>query len=198
MRRPHFLLIAVAALAACGRLHEPAPTGSPLQPPTRAAAVDEGLADLSAYRLGIGDRVRVDVFGEPDLSKELTVDGTGHISYPLLGLVHAQRKTSAELETSIRNGLASGYLVKPDVRVIVVQYRPFYVAGQVKKAGAYAYTIGLTVEKALAIAGGLTNLASTRQMYVVREDAPSQKRVRVNLGSPVLPGDTLFVGEGLF
>lgn len=154
--------------------------------------------DLTAYRLGTGDKVRIDVFGEPDLSLEAVVDGTGHISYPLLGSVPAQKKTAPELEALLREGLAAGYLKSPDVRVSVVQYRPFYTIGQVRKPGSYPYVMGLTVERAIAIAGGLTNLASTRQIYLVRESSGQTQRIKVGLDAAVLPGDTLLVEEGLF
>lgn len=154
--------------------------------------------DLSAYRLGIGDRVRVSVFGEPDLSLDADVDATGHLSYPLLGSVPAMRKTAAELARVIAKGLAGGYLVNPDVRVTVVQYRPVYVTGQVNRAGAYPYSIGLTVEKALTLAGGMTRIGSERGVYLLREDAPASQRRRVRMDEPVLPGDTLVVEESLF
>ncbi|MGQ0586158.1 MAG: polysaccharide biosynthesis/export family protein [Gammaproteobacteria bacterium] len=154
--------------------------------------------DLSAYRLGIGDRVRVSVFGEADLSLDADIDATGHLSYPLLGSVPAQKKTAAELSRELAAGLANGYLVNPDVRVTVIQYRPFYVTGQVNRAGAYPYTAGLTVEKALALAGGLTRLASERGIYRLPEDAPTSARRRARMDDPVLPGDTLVVEEGLF
>lgn len=183
---------AIALLAACT-----APATKPraaAQPP----AAPPAQADLLAYRLGIGDRVRIDVFGEPDLSIEAVLDGTGQIAYPLIGPVPARLKTASELEQAIRTGLAAGYLRDPSVRVAVVQYRPFYTIGQVKKPGAYPYVIGLTVEKALALAGGLTNVASTRQMYLLREDATQSKRIKVGLDAIVLPGDTLLVEEGLF
>jgi polysaccharide biosynthesis/export protein VpsN len=186
---------AMALLAGCG-LHS-----SPARKPARANAaptLPAGMPDLSAYRLGIGDKVRIDVFGEPDLSIEAFVDGTGHIGYPLLGAVLALQKTAAELREVLTTGLAGGYLVDPDVRVTVVQYRPFYTIGQVRRPGSYAYVIGLTVEKALAIAGGLTDLASTRHMFLLREDTAQGKRIKVGLDALVLPGDTLLVEEGLF
>lgn len=154
--------------------------------------------DLSAYRLGIGDKVRIDVFGEADLSLDTTIDPTGRISYPLLGSVQALRQTARELEQAIAKGLAAGYLVNPDVRVTVVQYRAFYVIGQVQRAGAYPFIIGLTVEKALALAGGMTNLASVRHIYLLHEDQPTEQRVKVGMDAPVLPGDTLLVEESLF
>ena len=156
------------------------------------------IADLSAYRLGIGDRVRVSVFGEADLSVDGDIDATGHLSYPLLGPVPALRKTADELARDIAAGLSAGYLVNPDVRVAVIQYRPVYLIGQVARPGAYPYSVGLTVEKAVALAGGLTRIASERSIYRLPEAAPASDRRRVRMGDPVLPGDTLVVEESLF
>ena len=166
------------------------------QRPAPAAATP--VADLSAYRLGVGDRVRVSVFGEPDLSLDGDVDATGHLSYPLLGRVPALRKTADELARDIAKGLSNGYLVNPDVRVAVIQYRPIYLTGQVGRPGAYPYTVGLTVEKAIALAGGLTRIASERGISRLHEDAPASERRRVRMDEPVLPGDTLVVEESLF
>lgn len=177
------------ACAACTLL-EPEP---PLLRPATATG-----PDLSGYRLGVGDRLRIDVYGEPDLSLEASVDPTGRFSYPLLGSVEALGKTARELQTRLTLGLAAGYLINPDVRVTVIHYRPFYVIGQVRRAGAYPYVTGLTVEKALALAGGLTNIASTRRIYILREDAPTTERQRASMDSQVLPGDTLLVEESLF
>ena len=179
-------LVAVLTLAGCQ---------SEAQRPTTAAATP---VDLSAYRLGIGDRVRVAVFGEPDLSLDGDIDGTGHLSYPLLGRVPALRKTADDLARDIAKGLSNGYLINPDVRVAVIQYRPIYLTGQVARPGAYPYTVGLTVEKAVALAGGLTRIASERGIYRLHEDAPTAERRRVKMDDPVLPGDTLVVEESLF
>lgn len=191
MTGTRLLLLCVAALLAACATRQEQPTRS-----SRPAAA--AVPDLSAYRLGIGDKVRIDVFGEPDLSLDANVDPTGHISYPLLGSLAALRKTASQLQGDIAKGLAAGYLVNPDVRVTVVQYRPIYVTGQVHRAGAYPFSIGLTVEKALALAGGMTNLASTRKIHLLREDQPGDQRVRVGLDALVLPGDTLLVEESLF
>jgi polysaccharide biosynthesis/export protein VpsN len=181
------------AVTGCATEPTPAPSNKVVRPAAPASA-----PDLSAYRLGIGDKVRIDVFNEPDLSLEATIDPTGRISYPLLGSVESLRKTARELQDAISQGLAAGYLINPDVRVTVVQYRPFYVTGQVQRPGAYPFVVGLTVEKALALAGGMTNLASSRAIYLLREDRPLDQRVRVVLDAAVLPGDTLLVEESLF
>ena len=190
--------LSVAMTVGCTMFQEP--QGRPSSPPPAAPATPtaDRMPDLSGYRLGVGDRVKVDVFGEADLSIEAAVDGTGRINYPLLGAVPASRRTAKDLQEAISTGLANGYLRNPDVRVSIVQYRPFYIVGQVRKAGAYPFVLGLTVEKALALAGGLTNLASTRRIYVLREDAPTSQRVKVSLDALVSPGDTLMVEESLF
>ena len=180
-------LLLAALLAGCQSSAAPRPEAKPA-----------GAPDLSAYRLGIGDRVRVSVFGEPDLSIDADVDASGHMSYPLLGPVPAARKTAAELAKAIATGLANGYLVNPDVRVAVIQYRPIFVTGQVGRPGAYPYSVGLTVEKAITLAGGLTRIASERGVFLLPEDAPSSQRRRVRFDEPVLPGDTLLVEESLF
>jgi len=196
MIRPLLPLLIAVGLGGCSGFTAFHSTQPPAQPaPAEKPAV---VPDLKAYRLGIGDRVRVNVFGETDLSLEATVDGTGHISYPLLGSVLAMHKTADELAKDITAGLSAGYLVNPDVRVTVTQYRPFYVIGQVQHAGAYPYVVGLTVEKALALAGGLTSIASTRKIYLLHEDMPGEKRTRVALDTVVMPGDTLMVEESLF
>lgn len=184
------LLFAAAALMLGGCAALPQDDEPAMAPAHRAVDPDQ-------YRLGVGDRVRIDVYGEPDLSMDAAVDSAGQINYPLLGSLPAARLTPGQLRGSIREGLASGYLVAPDVRVTVTQYRPFYVSGQVRKAGAYPFVIGLTVEKAIALAGGLSPLASTRRIYVVPENSQGE-RLRVGLDYNVLPGDTLLVEEGLF
>lgn len=192
MRIRFLLLACFPVLAACSVFGAAAPEAA------APAATPSPAVDVAAYRLGVGDRIRVDVFGEPDLSLDATIDPTGRLNYPLLGSITALKKTARDLQETIAAGLAAGYLVNPDVRVTVVQYRPFYVTGQVRKAGAYPFVIGLTVEKAVALAGGFTPLASTRRIYVLREDAGAGERLRVGLDAPVLPGDTLMVEEGLF
>jgi protein involved in polysaccharide export with SLBB domain len=181
------VLVLAAALTACqaGTQRADGPAAAP-------------APDLSAYRLGIGDRLRISVFGEPDLSLEADIDATGHLSYPLLGSVPAAKKTASQLAADLAKGLAGGYLKNPDVRVSVIQYRSIYVTGQVNRAGAYPYSMGLTVEKALTLAGGMTRIASERGIYLLPEDAPSSQRRRARLDEPVLPGDTIVVEESLF
>ncbi|MGH8507089.1 MAG: polysaccharide biosynthesis/export family protein, partial [Stenotrophobium sp.] len=102
------------------------------------------------------------------------------------------------VQHEITTGLSAGYLVHPDVRVRVLTYRPFYITGQVVRAGGYAYALGLTVEKAAALAGGFTDRASLKNMYVVREGRTQDQKIKVTLDTPIYPGDTVIVEEGLF
>ena len=152
----------------------------------------------SQYRLGVGDFVKVDVFREPDLSAEAVVESSGNINYPLIGYVPAVGLTARELEAEVFRRLRSGYLRNPEVRAFVVRYRPIFVSGAVRNTGAYPFTEGLTVERALTLASGMSPLGSVRRIFVLREGAPSSSRERVGLDAPLYPGDTLFVEEGVF
>jgi len=153
--------------------------------------------DRNSYRLSSGDKIRVEVYGEADLSIEALVEATGTVNYPLLGRVVVQGYTLNDIEQLIGRRLGQGYLVNPSVRATIVQFRPIYVTGQVRRVGAYPYIEGLTVEKALALAGGITEIGSTRKIFILREGLKAV-RERAAMLSPVLPGDTIVVDESLF
>jgi protein involved in polysaccharide export with SLBB domain len=154
--------------------------------------------DATVYRLGSGDAVRIDVLGEAELSLEALIDPSGLINYPFLGTIQAAGSTVRELELKIRNGLQGGYLVNPDVRVGLARYRPVFVSGQVRQPGSYPYTLGLNVEKAITLAGGVTPFGSTSRVYRQRNGISDDDRVKVTLDSAVLPGDYIIVEERLF
>lgn len=185
MRLPLLSLI-LLALAACSVFG-----AKPAVSPTPSL-------DPSSYRLGTGDHVRIDVFGEPDLSVEAEVQDNGVINYPLLGRVEAKGLTANELEQALKARLGQGYLVNPNVRVGVSQFRPFFVYGQVQRAGQYPYLEGLNVEKAIALAGGMTAVASTRKIFILRESATPGVREKAALQTLVYPGDTILIEESLF
>jgi polysaccharide biosynthesis/export protein VpsN len=165
-------------------------------------AAQGGTAPASSqeldYRLGVGDVIRIDVHNEPDLSLEVQLPVTGLFDYPFLGTVRAVGLTVAQLQSRLTQGLAGDYLVKPAVNVRVVQYRPFYVRGQVRSSGGFPYVLGLTVEKAVTVAGGFTDRASLKNIYLIKENATQDSKIKVNLDSPVAPGDTIIVEESLF
>jgi len=162
------------------------------------AAAQDGNVDTKAlYRLGTGDRLRITVFGEEDLSGEFEVDDTGSIALPLVGEVTAAKKTPRELERDVAAALADGYLVSPRVSIEVLNYRPFFILGEVKDPGKYPYVNGMTVLNAVAVAGGYTYRARKDQMVVVRGGENGQE-IQAQESTPVLPGDIIRVPERLF
>lgn len=196
--RPHFrFLIAGALLALTCSCAQPIQQPEQRGPATRATAAAAAL-DSRIYRLAPGDTVRVDVYGEPDLSVKLLIDPAGKINYPFLGDVVAAGRTAPQLAAALAAGLRNGYLVNPDVRVSVSDYRPIYISGQVRHPAAYPFTLGLTLQQALALAGGLTEYASPGNIFVQHENAPKAARARLTMDSQLLPGDTIIVEERTF
>ena len=178
--------IALAALAAC--------TQQVLPP----LAAGPSAVDATQYRLAAGDKLRIDTFGEATLSGEFEVAASGAVSMPLIGDVKAQGQTPAELARAIENGLRGGYLRNPRVGVQVLNYRPFYILGEVTKPGTYSYSVGLTVLSAVATAEGFTYRADKKSVFVRHMGDPQETQVPLSAATPVLPGDTIRVGERYF
>lgn len=153
--------------------------------------------DLRGYRLSAGDKIHVSVFGEPDLSVTERVSDRGSVSFPLLGELHVRGMTLDDVERLITSGLKGPYLVDPRVSVGIDEYREFFVMGQVQRPGSYPYLPGLTVRKAISVAGGFTERASRSKVYVVSEEQPQHER-RVKHNESVGPGDTVVVKESFF
>jgi polysaccharide export outer membrane protein len=127
----------------------------------------------SDYRVDTGDRISVTVYQEPDLSVSgVRVKANGTISYPLLGDLHVSGLTSQELHDLVKERLLDGYLKKPNITVSVDSYRLYYIKGEVKRPGGYSFVDGLTVAKAVALAGGYTVRASERSISLIRESDP--------------------------
>jgi polysaccharide biosynthesis/export protein VpsN len=154
---------------------------------------------ISSYKLGAGDVISIKVFGEDDLSRDrVKISDAGTVPYPVLGELKIQGRTVGELEKLITDGLRGRYLVNPRVAVTVEEYRQFFVNGQVDKPGGYAYQPGLTVAKAISLAGGLKERASVNKMYLVREDDAKQGRIKADMNTDVRPGDILTIEESFF
>jgi len=154
---------------------------------------------LSNYRLGSGDVVTVEVLGEEDLKRDhIRLSDAATISYPILGEIRLSGKTVAELERIIREGLRGRYLVNPQVTVTINEYRNFYINGQIKKPGGYPFIPGLTVLKAVSLAGGFNERAAKDKVFIVRENDPAQKRMPVDMNVAVYPGDVITVEESFF
>ena len=192
---PVVLLSLFLAVGCATPASESLPVGASSDAPIGAEA---SSADSEIYRLGQGDAIAIQVFDEPDLTLETAVGASGAINYSYLGDVKVAGKSPAELETHITSLLQNGYLVNPSVNVTVTQYRPFFINGEVRSPGGYPYQPGLTLDRAIALAGGLTDRASTRKMYVTKENASSSEEKRVSLGFKVQPGDTISIREGFF
>ena len=154
---------------------------------------------FSKYRLSTGDVISITVFGEEDLKKEkVRLTDAGTISYPVLGEIQVRGKTVGEIEKLLTDGLRGRYLVNPRVAVTIDEYRPFFINGQVANNGSFPYQPGLTVRKAVSIAGGFKERASLTKIFVVRDGDTSNTPVKVDLNAPVLPGDILTVEESFF
>lgn len=163
-----------------------------------AQAEEEAFAER--YRLGAGDVISVRVFGEDNLSMDniRLTDDDATVAYPLIGEVRALGRTTRELEDHIRERLSDGYLVNPRVTVNVLSYRQFYVDGAVSSPGGYSYEPGMTVRRAIILAGGTTDLASSRNMHVVSEDDTEAEERRVTMSDRIYPGDILTIEESFF
>ena len=149
------------------------------------------------YVLGQGDEISIFVFDEPDLTLDARVSASGFINYSYLGNIQVTNKTPLQLEEHIAELLRNGYLVNPSVNVSVTQFRPFYIGGEVRSPGSYPYQPGLTLERAIALAGGLSDRASERRMYVARAGSDTSQE-KISLGDTVGPGDTITIQEGFF
>ena len=161
-------------------------------------AAAPGLAQVQGdYRIGPGDRLNLTVFGHSDLSGEFLVDGSGRISMPLLGQVDANNRTIAELQNDITIALDRDFIINPRVSIEVINYRPFFILGQVNNPGGYPYIEGMNVRMAVALAGGYTRRAREEPVVIIRANDP-QQRYEGDSEALVLPGDTIEVERRLF
>jgi polysaccharide export outer membrane protein len=150
------------------------------------------------YVLSSGDKMRVLVYGQENLSNIYTVDGAGQISMPLVGGVPASGLTTAELEQEVRRRLQNGFIREPNVSIEVEQYRPFFVLGEVNQSGQYPYVNGLTAQTAVAIAGGYTPRADRGEVEITRQVGGRLVTGHVPAAYPLRPGDTILVKERWF
>lgn len=186
-------LAVAASLAACAP-----PSGPPPAAPTLPAP-GANTADLvsSTYRLGSGDRVKITVFRHEDLSGEFALDGAGNFAMPLIGEVQAYGLTTRELEARLQEKLQDGYLVDPQVSVEVLNYRPFYILGEIKTPGAYPYVNGMTVLNAVALAGGFSYRAKQSD-FMLQRGGSNSASTEVQGDAALLPGDIVTVQERFF
>lgn len=153
----------------------------------------------NGYTLNAGDSVRIHVYGEDDLSfDQLLVGQNGRISYPFLGELAVAGKTSSQLQAEIASGLMPDYLVDPRISVSVVKYRPFFVNGEVRNPGGVNFQPGLTLRKAVSLAGGFTERANKKTALVISDSDPDRKEREVGLDYSVQPGDIITLQDTFF
>jgi polysaccharide biosynthesis/export protein len=150
------------------------------------------------YKVGAGDRLRITVFGEPSLTGEFAIDGTGAIAFPLLGPVSVSAKTTALVRDEITSRLGAEFVRNPKVSVEVANYRPVYVLGEVARPGEFPYVEGLTALALVAKAGGFTYRANEKVIFVRHEAKTAEQIYALTGGLVIRPGDTVRVGERYF
>jgi protein involved in polysaccharide export with SLBB domain len=168
------------------------------QPSSMASVAAAAALTESAYKLDAGDKLRVIVFGEMDLGGEYEVDGSGYVRLPLIGQLRAGGLAVNEFEDSMKAALEKGYLRDARVSVEVINYRPFYILGQVNKPGEYPYVNGMSVLNAVALAGGYTYRANETSVYIRRRGAREESLAPVDQMTRVQPGDIITVRERFF
>jgi protein involved in polysaccharide export with SLBB domain len=199
----------MSALVAGPVMAQTAPT-IPVPPPARvmtppppvpagpSAVSLQGDNAVYTYRLGAGDKVKVTIFGEGDLSGTYSISGEGKISVPLVGDIQAAGLTAPELQASLENTYRQGYLKDPKVNVEVLSFRPFYILGEVKLPGEYPYDNGMTVVKAVAMAQGFTYRADEKHVFIKHLNGIKEDEVPLTSNAPVQPGDTIRIAERYF
>nr|WP_295109937.1 polysaccharide biosynthesis/export family protein [uncultured Caulobacter sp.] len=155
-------------------------------------------AQAADYLLGPADKVRVTVYGEPSLSGEFFISGSGVMSLPLIGEIKAGGMTLGQFQGAVQKALSDGYLKDPRVSAEVLTFRPFYILGEVEKPGTYPYTAGLTVLNAVATAGGFTYRADKKNVWIKHNGETTEQKSELTPSIVVAPGDTIRLGERFF
>jgi polysaccharide biosynthesis/export protein len=180
------------------------PTSTPMPAAAPAPAAYDAYAAApparfdGGYRLDAGDKLRVVVYGQEGLTNTYAIDAAGSITMPLIGQVPARGRSPASLAAQITARLRNGYIREPSVAVEIESYRPFFILGEVQAPGQYPYVPNMTVESAVAIAGGFSPRAKRDMVTLTHTDAGGAARYAVPLGTSLAPGDTVYVGERWF
>jgi len=188
--RPLCAGLVLSLVAACG--------GDAILQPT--AADQQAIASVAdkPYRLQPGEKVRITVYGETGLSGEYQIDPTGFISLPLAGVVKAAGLTENDLQQQLVTLYSKEYLKNPKITVSVSEFRPFYIIGEVEKPGSYAYTSGLNVLSAIAIAGGTTYRASRDRIFIQHPGESGLREYTSSAAIPIMPGDIIQIPRRYF
>jgi polysaccharide export outer membrane protein len=200
VRRIHLSAMTLLAIAAVTFGAAPSTALAQTAPPAAAAAAPPpAVAAVEPdYQLGSGDKVRVTVYGEESLSGEFFVTGSGMVSLPLIGEVRAAGLSVRQFQEAVQNALSDGYLKEPRVSAEVLNFRPYYILGEVSKPGTYPYISGLTVLNAVATAGGFTYRADKGKVFIKRNGESEEHKVPLDPSTTAAPGDTIRIGERFF
>lgn len=192
--------LAIAALVVSGDAQAQGQTSKSVQSPSTAASTAPVTEDDTDYRLSAGDKLRVSVFGEDTLSGEFIITSSGNLTFPLIGNIKASDQTVEQLQDTIRKSLADGYINDPRVTIQVISFRPFYILGEVARPGEYPVSTGLTLEQAVASAGGYTYRANTKRAYLKRSTSAEQELVDIRGPKQIIirAGDTIRIRERHF
>ena len=155
-------------------------------------------ASSSDYKLGAGDEIEIKVFGQDDLYLKTLLSSDGRINFRFLGEITAVGVTKAALERAIVRGLKGDYLIDPNVSINIVSYRNFYIHGEVDKPGGYPFEPGLDINKAISLAGGLTERASKEKIFLIKEGSVTSEPKVVTLSTEIGPGDTITIDKRFF
>ncbi|HKU63462.1 MAG TPA: polysaccharide biosynthesis/export family protein [Rhizomicrobium sp.] len=201
-----FLCLGWGAHAQNGAL--PAPTANMEKPgaqtisqPAPASPSMTGHAAIvndDSYRLGAGDKMKITVYGEQDLSGEFLVSSNGRVQFPLVGEIQAVNLTAQEFAKALTAELGAKYLRNPKVSIEIQTFRPFYIIGEVNKPGEYAYESGLSLHGAVALAGGYTYRANDSNVYIRRVGSDAETAMRVTGQIKIYPGDVVRIPERFF
>jgi polysaccharide export outer membrane protein len=189
---------AIAALGAGFAAPRPVAYRSAPNPAAAYAAAPMPVAYDVSYKLDAGDKLRVVVYGQEGLTNTYAIDAAGSITMPLIGSVPARGRTPAGLASEISAKLRNGYIRDPSVAVEIDSYRPFFILGEVAAPGQYPYVPNMSVESAVAIAGGFSPRARRDSVTLTHSDSAGSTRMVVPLGTAVSPGDTVLVNERWF
>lgn len=193
-----FFIIIALAFGACARYPNIPRAGKMDTPREQSSSRSE--AGEKDYVIGPEDVLEIQVWDQPDLTREVSVSREGGFSYPFIGKINAAGFSVKDLEGEITSRLAQGYIVDPQVMVTVKQLRVryFYVFGEVKTPGKYEFEKGTTVLKAITTAGGVNDKAAINRTKVVREEGGMRKKLKVKMTDPVFPEDIVMVPESFF
>lgn len=185
-------LLACAALAAALGLGACSNTG-----PAPSFLANAGNSPERAYRLGTGDKLKITVFGEENLSGPAEVSAQGTVALPLAGEIPARGQTLGQFRDTVTRKLANGFLKNPKVTIEIANYRPIYVHGEVKNGGEFQFKSGLNLRDAIAMAGGYTYRADQNVIYISRDGQP-EAALSLSGNVTVLPGDNIRIPERFF